>query len=185
MTLAEGTLTPGEAALIRAGDREAFERLFRTWYGRLADHASRMLSNRDAAEDAVQDVFIAVWGKRDTLPEAAKIPAYLYRAVRNRSLNQIRSQKTAGRWLDTLAPDPSVPAMAEVELQESEIGAQVRGALEQLSPRSREVFLLSRDDGLTYPQIAETLGISVKTVETLMGRALKSLRSQLASIRPD
>lgn len=185
MASAEDTLTPEEAALIRAGDRDAFERLFRTWYGRLADHASRMVGNRDAAEDAVQDVFVAVWDKRETLPEAAKVPAYLYRAVRNRTLNQIRRQKTAGRWLNTQDPDPSVPAAAEVELEASEIGARVQVALGELSPRSREVFLLSRDDGLTYPQIADTLGISVKTVETLMGRALKSLRGQLADIRPD
>jgi RNA polymerase sigma-70 factor (ECF subfamily) len=55
----------------------------------------------------------------------------------------------------------------------------LKGALDNLSPRGREVFLLSRDQGLTYPQIADTLGISVKTVETLMSRALKSLREQL------
>lgn len=184
MTPPEDPITPELVALIRAGDREAFERLFRAWYRRLADHAARMLGNQDAAEDAVQDVFVAVWDKRAGLPEAAKIPAYLYRAVRNRSLNQIRQQKTRGRWLETQNPDPSMPAAAETDLQASEIGAKVQEALAELSPRCREVFLLSRDDGLTYPQIADTLGISIKTVETLMGRALKSLRSQLAAIRP-
>jgi RNA polymerase sigma-70 factor (ECF subfamily) len=61
----------------------------------------------------------------------------------------------------------------------------VQAALAALAPRSREVFLLSRDQGLTYTAIADTLGISIKTVETLMGRSLKALRAALADVRED
>jgi RNA polymerase sigma-70 factor (ECF subfamily) len=76
-------------------------------------------------------------------------------------------------------PDPSVPAEAELALEDRELEQAYRAALEEVSPRGREVFLLSRDQGLTYPEIAELLGISVKTVETLMGRVLKALRARL------
>ena len=167
-------------ARIRAGDRAAFERLFRTWYPRLADWAFRLLESRDAAEDAVQEVFVAIWQGRERLPEAQSIAAYLHRAVRNRALNQLRQQKTAGRWIAAQDSEPMISAEVESGLVDRELDAAYRAALAELAPRGREVFVLSRERGLTYAQIAETLGISVKTVETLMGRAIAALRARLA-----
>lgn len=172
-------LTPDTVARARAGDRDAFELVFRHWYGRLADYALRLLDSRDAAEDAVQDVFVAVWEKRGRLPEADALAGYLFRAVRNRALNQLRHRRTAGRLLSLHGPEPVIPPEVETGLEDQELDAAYRAALAELSPRGREVFLLSRDQGLTYPQIAESLGISVKTVETLMGRALGALRGKL------
>jgi RNA polymerase sigma-70 factor (ECF subfamily) len=161
-------------------DREEFERLFRAWYGRLADYAMSLVRSPEAAEDVVQEVFVAVWGRWDRLPEAALLPAYLHRAVRNRALNHLRQQRTRDRWQAAAGPEPLVEPEAEAHLEESELAKVLRDALAALPPRGREVFLLSRQQGLTYPQIAETLGISVKTVETLMGRALRALRERLA-----
>ena len=172
-------LTPDALARLRAGDQDAFERLFRAWYSRLADHAVRLLASRDAAEDAVQDVFVAVWARRATLPDGSKLPAYLHRAVRNRALNQLRHERTANRWLARVDPDRAIPPVAETSLEYEEVDRTLRAALGHLSPRCREVFLLSREQGLSYPEIAETLEISVKTVETLMGRALRALRERL------
>ncbi|HEX9893075.1 MAG TPA: RNA polymerase sigma-70 factor [Gemmatimonadales bacterium] len=166
-------------ARIRAGDRDAFEQFFREWYPRLADYAQRLLQNRDASEDAVQDVFVALWSRRDRLPEGDRLAGYLYRSVRNRALNQLRRQRTAGKWLAVLDPDPAVPPDAETGIEDRELDQAYRAALAELSPRGREVFLLSRDQGLSYPQIADALGISIKTVETLMGRALRALRGRL------
>lgn len=174
-------LSPDSLARVRAGERDAFEPLFRAWYPRLAEYAARLLGNRDAAEDAVQDVFVAVWSRHASLPEASKLAAYLHRAVRNRALNQLRHQRTAGRWLAQVEADPAVAAVAESSLEHAELEGALRAALANLSPRAREVFQLSRDQGLTYPEIADTLGISVKTVETLMSRALRALRSRLAA----
>lgn len=175
----EEVLAPEHLARVRAGDERAFEAFFRVWYPRLADYAFRMLESRDAAEDVVQNLFVALWNRRDRWPEGGKMAGYLHRAVRNRSLNQLRSRKTARRWLERVDPDPVVAPVAETVLEHEELTALLRTALDNLSPRCREVFVLSRDQGLTYPAIADTLGISVKTVETLMGRALKALRAQL------
>ena len=172
--------TPDLLAAIAAGDEAAFQGLFREWYSRLADHAWRLLGERDAAEDAVQEVFVALWRGRERLPEASALPGYLHRAVRNRSLNQLRSRKGEvadpdGRMSSGVEPD------APRRLEEEQLAQQLATALATLPPRTREVFLLSREQGLTYAAIAETLGISVKTVETLMGRAIRALREKLTS----
>ena len=166
-------------ARIRQGDRDAFEQFFRGWYPRLADYAVRIVENRDAAEDAVQDVLIALWQRREKLPEASALVGYLFRSVRNRSLNQLRQRRTRNKWLATVDPEPTLAAEAETGIEDQELDRAYRAALAEVSPRGREVFLLSRDHGLSYPQIAETLGISVKTVETLMGRVLRALRLKL------
>lgn len=178
-------LTPEVVARIRAGERDAFERLFRAWYPRLADHAFRLVASRDVAEDVVQEVFVAVWRNRASLPEEGRLAAYLHRAVRNRSMNAMRRDRTAQAWVARQGAPEEVPAVAELRLEQADLRRALRDALAALSPRAREVFLLSRDGGLTYPAIAETLGISVKTVEMLMGRALKTLRERLAPGGPE
>ena len=81
------------------------------------------------------------------------------------------------------AEEPVVVPAADKETERAEIVEAVRRAVATLSPRCREVFGLSRDRGLTYPEIATSLGISIKTVETLMGRALKGVRKELAEFR--
>jgi RNA polymerase sigma-70 factor (ECF subfamily) len=172
--------TPDQLAAIAAGDEVAFERLFRDWYPRLAEHAWRLLGERDLAEDAVQEVFVALWRGRDRLPEAGALAGYLHRAVRNRALNQLRSRKGEvadpdGQMIIAVEPE------AHTRLEEQQLAGQHAAALATLPPRTLEVFLLSRDQGLTYAAIGETLGISVNTVETLMGRAIRSLREQFKS----
>ncbi|MDZ4674883.1 MAG: RNA polymerase sigma-70 factor [Gemmatimonadota bacterium] len=182
MALTPDTLTDITLAQIRAGERDAFELLFRCWYGRLASYAASLTRNRDGAEDVVQELFVTLWNKRESLPDLEKLPAYLHRATRNRALNQLRSQRTAGKWLATQDADPATPAVAESELLGQEVAARIKAALAALAPRSREIFLLNRDQGLTYVAIAETLRISAKTVETLMSRSLKALRLSLADL---
>lgn len=163
---------------VRAGDQAAFEQLFRYWYATLADYASHIVRSADDAEDAVQDVFVSLWRRRTDLPDAEKLGAYLHRAVRNRALNQLRDAKAQVPLDDEidLASDEPAP---EAAVEHADLADAVATAINALAPRTREVFLLSREQELTYAQIAETLGISIKTVETLMGRALRTLRTTL------
>lgn len=163
---------------IATGDEVAFERLFRAWYPRLAEHALRILGDGDLAEEATQEVFVAVWRGRHRLPDADALAGYLHRAVRNRALNQLRAQRGDRVEIDGLlaaAVAPDGPA----RLEAADLKRRLLLALESLPPRTREVFLLSREQELRYADIAATLEISIKTVETLMGRALKALREQL------
>ncbi len=167
---------------IEGGDETAFERLFRIWYPLLANHAYRLLGDRDRAEDAAQEVFVALWRGRERLPDAEALPGYLHRAVRNRALNQLRGRHGDGVDPDgriELATSPDAPNRLETE----ELNRRLLLALETLPPRTREIFLLSREQELTYGAIAETLGISVKTVETLMSRALRRLREVFGPTR--
>jgi RNA polymerase sigma-70 factor (ECF subfamily) len=172
-------LDPDTIAAVRSGDRAAFERLFRAWYARLAEYAAGITRSRDTAEDVVQEVFIAVWRRRDALPDADKVGAYLHRAVRNRALNQLRGQKGMSSLSDEEMEEPASPVAADADVEYADLASAVAAALDSLAPRTREVFLLSREQELTYAQIADTLGLSVKTVETLMGRALRAMRARL------
>jgi RNA polymerase sigma-70 factor (ECF subfamily) len=150
----------------------------------LTDYANGMVRTRDGAEDVVQEVFVALWTQRDRLTTPDNLVGYLYRAVRNRSLNQLRHRRMVTDWqVRQGAEDRAEAPPADRDTERGEITEAIRRAVSGLSPRCREVFELSRDRGLTYPEIAAALGISIKTVETLMGRALKGVRERLASFR--
>lgn len=177
---------PDDAELvrrIRAGDERALEAVFRAHYAGMASFVQRFVRSPDVAEELVQDVFLKLWTKRAQLAEIETLRTYLFRAARNTALNHLRRVKLERRWQEEQGVDDDPPATfaADDEATEQEVAAAVQEAIQRLPPRCREIFLLSRDGGLTYAEIARTLEISVKTVETQMGRALKSLR---ASLRP-
>src|SRR5688572_15437659 len=130
-------LTPQSVAAVRAGDRRAFEQLFRAVYARLAGYALRIVANRDVAEDVVQEVLIAVWNRRDSLPEADKLASYLHRAVRNRALNQLRSQRGTERLIDAEDDGPAIAPAGESDLADDELQAALASALATLPPRTR------------------------------------------------
>ena len=172
------------AARLRDGDRGAFEALFRAQYAPLVRHAARMTGSTAEAEELVQEVFLQLWSRRDALAIRESPVAYLYRGVRNRALNAVRHERVVRNWAAAQPPEASEPAVASADTAaEDEVARAVRDAIAALPERCREIFLLSREQGLTYAQIAATLELSIKTVETQMGRALKSLRERLAAFR--
>lgn len=158
--------------------RADFEKLFRTYYAPLVAFAAGMVGSTDAAEDLVQEIFVAVWRRRAELAPAAVSRAYLYKAVRHRALNTLRHDRIARDSAEP--PEQSFVPSAEDELIHNEIESLVRAAISRLPERARLMFTLSRDEGLTYAEIAGVTGVSVKTVETQMGRALRALRQSLA-----
>ena len=160
--------------------REEFERLFRTHYAALVAFATGMVGSADAAEDVAQEVFIAVWRRRAEMPPDVVSRAYLYKAVRHRALNAIRHERIARQAAEP--PEHSFASSADRDLIHDEAEAAVRAAISRLPDRARLMFTLSRDEGLTYAEIASVTGVSVKTVETQMGRALRALRHSLAGL---
>jgi RNA polymerase sigma-70 factor (ECF subfamily) len=169
-------------ALIASGDRAAFETAFREHYAPLVRFAEGMLRSREAGEDIVQDVLLNLWRQRESLQVEDSLKAYLYRAVRNRALNTIRNDRVRRQAVPHLILEAPHGTSGESELIEGELETAARAAIADLPPRCREIFELSRFQGLRYSEIAERLGISIKTVETQMGRALKSLRERLAPL---
>jgi RNA polymerase sigma-70 factor (ECF subfamily) len=147
--------------------------------------AESMTRDRATAEEIVQDVMLGLWRRRETFSAEGSPQGYLFRATRNRALNQLRHQKIQRQTEPHLQTRTAVHAVAESALAEQEIQAAVQRAVADLPERCREVFELSRVHGLKYSEIAETLDISIKTVETQMGKALRVLRERLAVWLPE
>ena len=165
---------------IRLGDGASFEQLFRSYCQPLVRFVRRYVGGTSIAEDLVQDVFVAVWSNRSRLDPEMNIRTYLYAAARNRALKHLRhgevKRRSAGD-VERALPPQKTPAE---ELQGNELAAGVAEAIEALPGRTRIVFSMNRFDRLTYAEIAEIQGVSIKTVETQMGRALKFLRDRLS-----
>jgi len=172
-------------ARLRAGDADAFDAIFRSLYPPLVGLAEGMLRQRAVAEETVQDVMLELWRRRESLVLEESLRAYLFRAVRNRALNHLRHEKVERRGEPFAAGESSSPPSAQDALEEEEIDAALREAVGALPERCREVFELSRVRGLRYAEIAAAMGISVKTVEAQMGKALRLLRERLAPWLPD
>jgi RNA polymerase sigma-70 factor (ECF subfamily) len=170
---------------IRAGDDRALETVFRAHYASMFTVVRRIVFAPDIAEELVQDVFLKLWTKRETLAEIDALKTYLYRAARNTALNHLRRQKleSAHEEREAAKGEPSTGEATDDGATATDLTTAVQAAIARLPERCREIFLMSRDGGLTYNEIAKELGISIKTVETQMGRALKSLRLSLARFR--
>lgn len=175
---------PELISALRRGSDQAYATIFRTLYAGLVAAAERVVGDRAGAEDVAQDVMLELWRRRESLPEDVSLRGYLYQSVRNRSLNRIRHSRTAREAEPYVRPPSSAPP-ADASAVTGELEAAMRQAVADLPDDVRETFLLSRVDGLTYAEIATTVGMSVKTVEARMGRALKHVRERLAPWLPE
>lgn len=169
---------------LRGGEQAAFDAIFRAYYPHLVSFAQSLLNDRGSAEDAAQDVMLELWRRRDALAIHESLRAYLLRATRNRALNQLRHANVERRAEPLLIGEESVEAAAGSRVVAAELRDAIVSAVTELPPGCREVFELSRTHGLRYAEIAATLGISVKTVESQMGKALRHLRMRLAPWLP-
>ncbi|NIP59630.1 MAG: RNA polymerase sigma-70 factor [Gemmatimonadetes bacterium] len=167
---------------IRHGHRGSLRILVDRYWSSLVGYAAGFVGGRDPAKDVVQDSFIRLWMKRDDWNSGGSVSAYLYRIVRNLSLNARRDQRTARRHDDLCGvtrarEDP--PRRPDEALEAASLRAEVEAAIEALPERRREVFVLSRFHGLTHREIAEAMEISPQTVSNQMTAALAELRSTL------
>jgi len=170
---------------LRQGDEQVFETIFRTYYERLCNYANTILNDMDEAEEMVQSAFLTVWEKHDTLEIHTSVKSYLYRAVHNSCLNRVKHFKVRKTYGDSVKNQTELlHDDASQDLIGSELDAIVANAIDSLPDQCRLVFKLSRFENLTYAEIAEQLGISVKTVENHMVKALKVLREKLKDYLP-
>lgn len=175
-------------AQLRAGEANAIAILFERYYDALCAFAIAYTSSEAEAEEIVHDVFLRVWTLREKLEIHDSVRSYLYSATRNRALNHVQRRHAERRWIDRARANDPAPAMgqaippADESLQYAELVREVAAAIERLPPRSRQVFLLHRQHGLTYVEIGAALDISPRTVENLIARAVRQLRAQLAHL---
>mgnify|MGYP003393879039 CR=1 FL=1 len=148
-------------------------------YKMLCNAANKILNDKDASEDVVQDVFLKFWSKRENINIIESVKSYLYRATINTSLNHLERNKKIIRLQNTDLSNESISIKAGEELYHKELKGKIDEAINQLPPKCKVVFVLSRYEGMKYQQIADHLDISIKTVENQMGKALKMLRERL------
>ena len=164
---------------IQKGDFGAFENLFRKYHEELCNYAFQFFSDKDTVQEIVQDLFYKLWQKRDSITIHTSIRAYLYRAVYNNTLQVLR-EKNSLQSLDQMGSfEQRVTDDYNSPLQVKELNIIIQRTLKSMPDKVREIFEMSRFDGLKYREIAELLSISVKTVEANMGRALKLFRKNL------
>ncbi|MBC7843079.1 MAG: RNA polymerase sigma-70 factor [Gemmatimonadaceae bacterium] len=171
-------------ARLAAGDDTAFDAIFRTWYAPLVRIATYLLHDGGVAEEVVQDVFLEVWRRRDTLAFEQEPRRYLMRATRNRALNRVRHDAVAARAAIRDISEEAYAATAPAMVQAAELELAIAQAVATLPDRCRAVFELSRRNHMSYAEIADALEIAPKTVENQMGKALRMLRVALADWLP-
>ncbi len=164
-----------------APEPASFEATFRAHCAGLCEFVYAYVRSCEIAQELVQDLFLRLWELQGTATAPPLTKAYLYAAARNRALRYLRHHRVEARWEARAAGEAEEGAPgADEELRYGEVAEAAARAIESLPERCRLVFTLSRQQHLTYAEIAQTLDISVSTVETQMWRALKILRAKLA-----
>lgn len=161
------------------GNEKAFETIFTKYYKALCTFSRQFLNDDELAEETVQDMFVKIWEKRYSLSIETSLEHYLFRAVRNHCFNLLQHQKIKNRYAEKILKDTEKEIISEEYFLEPDLKNKIETAINSLPPKRKEIFRLSREEGLKYKEIAEQLDISVKTVEAQMGLALKYLREKL------
>ncbi len=156
--------------------KKGLEAIYNQYYGHLCKQVNRILQNPTLSEDIVQDVFVKLWQKKDILITSS-LSAYLTKAAINEALSYLRSQK--GKSTATVEESSVFAADSANDLEYKDLKSEVRKAINQLPPRCKVVFILSRYEKMSYKEIAAYLNISTKTVENQISKALQRLRAQL------
>lgn len=162
------------------GGEDAFCELYATYKNRLIYFAMRFLKSREYAEDVFQDAFTVVWQSRRFINPDASFSSYLYTIMRNRILNQLRNAANEEKLKESIlsqALDYTEDTKREVML--NDLKSLISHALQQLTPRQREIFEMSREAQLSHKEIADKLGISVNTVQEHISTSLKLIRTYL------
>ncbi|HRW99051.1 MAG TPA: RNA polymerase sigma-70 factor [Cyclobacteriaceae bacterium] len=159
------------------GRQSQFEKLFRELFAPLCGFSMKYVHDLDEAKNLVHEAFIALWEKYETLPMDTNFRSYLYTAVRNKSLNYLRDRKL---HLSVSAVENHATDTASGKLMSDELEREIALAINSLPERCRVIFEMSRFEELKYAEIADKLGISIKTVEAQMSKALSILRKHLA-----
>jgi len=179
---AEGMELENESigTLLAQRDEAAFEQMFKTHFKRLHAYAFTILRDEIQAEEMVQQVFFKLWERNENLSLTGSVSSYLYRAVHNESLNYIKHQKVrSNHQLNVAYSMKNEVEHPAKKIMAGELEKKIHLALNELPEQCRTIFQMSRFDELKYREIADKLGISVKTVESQMSKALRLMRVKL------
>jgi len=176
---------------VKTGDQKAFELLFSIFFARLNDFAKHVVKDNTISQDIVQDVFVKVWENKAII-ESLHLEAYLFRLVRNRCIDYINHLKVVNNHMLEIKISSKYEELYRIDfignepyiLIEQELKTKIEKTIQGLPDRCREVFMLSRMDGLKNKEIAEKLDINIKNVERHLNRALQSFRNDFTGELP-
>jgi RNA polymerase sigma-70 factor, ECF subfamily len=160
------------------------EQLFKTYHAGLVAFADQYVRSPEDAREIVQDVFISVWNNRESIDREGNLKAYLFTATRNKCFNFLQKRKLSTVSIETTVVNPATEYGVEAQIDAAELRAEIYDEVRLLPEKCREIFLLSRRDGLSYKEIAQKLDVSDKTVENQIGIALKRIRRRLYPDQP-
>jgi len=168
--------------LLKNNDQAAYLEIYDRYKVILQNHAIRKLPEMDDVEDILQELFIDLWEKRANIHLTTGLGNYLYTAVRNRIFNLFYKRQRQTNYLNSLTSViEKGEYVTDITLREKEFSEIIRNEINLLPPRMKEVFLLHRNESLTYKEIADLLGTSELTVATQIKKSLKTLRIRLGS----
>ncbi len=178
--MSEAKIIPIGSSRGEEQDLKAFEVLFKTWFAPLCRAVNRLVKDKTLSEDLVQDVFVKAWNNRANLDLSQPVKSYLFKAAVNTALNHLEARKKDFS-LDDLDFDRGLSGTTAIDhqVQFKEVQQVLEQSLELLPPKCKAVFVLIKYEGMSYAEAAESLGISVKTIENQMGKALKHMREHM------
>lgn len=160
--------------------RSAFTIIFRKYYNDLVHYAYSLVQDVTQSEEIAQEVFVKLWENREKNLVHSSLKSYLLSAVHNKSVDFMRHHEVAGRYSAfALAEAYDSQNNIEAYVLHSDLRKHYTKALDRIPRVYSQVFIMSRNESLTYAEIAERLGVSVRTVEVRMGKALSLLREDL------
>lgn len=170
----------GHITISGADTTVVFERVFKEHFKNLHAYACSILKDSDDAEEMVQNVFYKLWEKKEKISELQSVPAYLYRSVYNECMNFVKHEKVKTAYEAHAVHHGDIASDAQDTARAKELERRLSEAMNSLPEQCRTIFQMSRFEEMKYREIADKLGLSVKTIENQMGKALKIMRTQLA-----
>lgn len=169
---------------LKEGNKKIFAYLFQYYYSGMVFFVMKYVNEKEIAEDIVQDFFVRLWDQHENLEIESSIKAYFFSSVKNRCIDHLRHIKIKDKSTKILYEQVQTLSDERNLLIESELRIQINAAIDKLPPACREIFILNRFERLKASEIAEMKGISVRTVEGQIGKALKILKKELRIYLP-
>ena len=169
--------------LLRKGDMSAFDAIYERYCKRLYGFVFRYIKQEVDAEEIVQEVFIKIWESRKTIDSYSSFESFIFTIAYNSTISLLRKRVTEKKYLEQIKYRQQINNSEDIinEIHYKEMNERVKSLLNQLTPRQKEIFILSREEGLSHEEIAKKLNISSNTVKNHLVSALAYIKSHIDS----
>lgn len=165
---------------LKQGDKKAFEQIFKKYSERIYYFSIKYLKLKEDAEEITQEVFVRLWNRRFDLKTELSFSSYLFMIAKNAVIDMLRKRQKESVFNEDINSGVESSSHDDSKsIEYNELHEIIQNSIQELPQKRRQIYLLSRDEGLTYKQIAEKLNISIKTVESHMRLALQQLKKSV------